>query len=71
MEHYDKDHIPPSIMAALRNERFLENEHFIPDVVKKSSKACDGLCRWVRAMDVYDVVADEPIDVLVDEVLGE
>ena len=30
---------------------------FNPDVVKAASNACEGLCRWVRAMEVYDRVA--------------
>ena len=26
-------------------------------MVKAASNACEGLCRWVRAMEVYDRVA--------------
>lgn len=29
----------------------------MPEVVKTASNACEGLCRWVRALDIYDRVA--------------
>ena len=35
----------------------MTNEDFHPDVVKTASTACEGLCKWVRAMEVYDRVA--------------
>lgn len=35
----------------------MPNPDFNPDVVKAASTACEGLCRWVRAMEVYDRVA--------------
>ena len=35
----------------------MPNPDFNPDVVKTASTACEGLCRWVRAMEVYDRVA--------------
>ena len=35
----------------------MTNPEFEPNNVKKASTACEGLCRWVRAMDVYDRVA--------------
>ena len=37
--------------------RYMTNAQFTPDVVKSASTACEGLCRWVRAMEVYDRVA--------------
>ena len=37
--------------------RYITNPDFDPKLVKKASDACEGLCRWVRAMDVYDRVA--------------
>ena len=36
---------------------YCSNSDFNPAVVKKASIACEGLCKWVRAMDVYDRVA--------------
>lgn len=37
--------------------RYCTNPDFHPDVVKSASTACEGLCKWVRAMEVYDRVA--------------
>lgn len=36
---------------------YVTNPVFNPDVVKTASNACEGLCRWVRAMEVYERVA--------------
>jgi len=35
----------------------MNNPEFDPVVVKNASTACEGLCRWVRAMEVYERVA--------------
>ena len=37
--------------------RFIPNPEFVPNIVKNASRACEGLCKWVRALDVYDRVA--------------
>lgn len=37
--------------------RYCTNSDFYPDVIKSASTACEGLCKWVRAMEVYDRVA--------------
>jgi len=37
--------------------RYSNNPEFDPDVIKSASTACEGLCKWVRAMDVYERVA--------------
>lgn len=37
--------------------RYCSNPDFNPDVIKSASTACEGLCRWVRAMEVYERVA--------------
>jgi len=34
--------------------RFIPHPEFEPSIVKKASTACEGLCKWARAMDVYD-----------------
>ncbi|GLI63290.1 hypothetical protein VaNZ11_006196 [Volvox africanus] len=52
---YDKDNIPPPIVAAVRP--YLDMDDFDPAVVKKASAAAYGLCCWVRAMEAYDRVA--------------
>lgn len=36
--------------------RFITHPDFDPDIVKKVSNACEGLCKWVRAMEIYDRV---------------
>ncbi|KAM8960487.1 dynein axonemal heavy chain 3 [Pelodytes ibericus] len=53
---FDKDNIPPVIMKKIR-DRFMENPDFQPSVIKNVSSACEGLCKWVRALEVYDRVA--------------
>lgn len=37
--------------------RYIPNPEFDPVVIKNASTACEGLCRWVKAMDIYDKVA--------------
>ncbi|XP_076997717.1 dynein axonemal heavy chain 3 [Tamandua tetradactyla] len=56
LKTYDKDNIPPLIMKRIR-ERFIDHPEFQPAVIKNVSSACEGLCKWVRAMEVYDRVA--------------
>ena len=36
---------------------YCSKAEFNPEVIKAASTACEGLCQWVRAMDVYDRVA--------------
>ncbi|XP_015588713.1 dynein heavy chain 3, axonemal [Cephus cinctus] len=55
LKTFDKDNIPPANMKKIR-EKFMNDRSFDPDVIKKVSTACEGLCRWVRAMEVYDRV---------------
>ncbi|XP_036135820.1 dynein heavy chain 3, axonemal [Molossus molossus] len=56
LKAYDKDNIPPVIMKRIR-ERFIDHPDFQPSIIKNVSSACEGLCKWVRAMEVYDRVA--------------
>ena len=55
LKDFDKDNIPPAIIEKVRP--YMDHELFTPDIVKKASKACYGLCCWVRAMEAYDRVA--------------
>ena len=55
LKAYDKDNIDPKIVTKIKP--YIENPDFEPAVVKKASKACYGLCCWVRAMEAYDRVA--------------
>merc|ERR1719214_414891 len=55
MIHYDKDNMDPEVLKKVTP--FEANENFQPDMVKKASVAACGICKWVRAMIVYDRVA--------------
>ena len=52
LQTYDKDNIPPEVIAKIRP--YMDNPDFEPEVVKKASKAAYGLVSWVRAMEAYD-----------------
>ncbi|XP_023932407.1 dynein heavy chain 3, axonemal [Lingula anatina] len=53
---YDKDNIPEATMKKIRKD-YMNNPEFDPEIIKKVSSACEGLCKWVRALDTYDQVA--------------
>ena len=46
-----------SLSLSLSLFRYVTNPDFDPSIVANASTACEGLCRWVRAMDTYDRVA--------------
>ncbi|CAH1130366.1 unnamed protein product [Ceutorhynchus assimilis] len=54
--NFDKDNIPPRVMAKLK-EQILNDENFDPDKVKTASSAAEGICKWVIAISKYDKVA--------------
>lgn len=56
LKTFDKDNIPPPVIKRIR-DRYITDRDFVPDKIKAVSTACEGLCKWVRAMDVYDRVA--------------
>ncbi|EDQ87504.1 uncharacterized protein MONBRDRAFT_37951 [Monosiga brevicollis MX1] len=56
LREYDKDNIPPHIMQEIR-DKYIPDEGFVPEKVAKASQAAEGLCKWVRAMEIYDRVA--------------
>lgn len=56
LKSFDKDNIPAVVMKKVR-ERYIVDREFVADKIKNVSMACEGLCRWVRAMEVYDRVA--------------
>ncbi|XP_035537407.1 dynein heavy chain 3, axonemal [Morone saxatilis] len=56
LKAYDKDNIPPPNIKKIR-DKFIDNPEFQPSVIKNVSSACEGLCKWVRAMEVYERVA--------------
>ncbi|XP_053593796.1 dynein axonemal heavy chain 3 [Microplitis demolitor] len=55
LKNFDKDNIPPGNIKKIR-EKFMNDRSFQPEVIKKVSTACEGLCKWIRAMEVYDRV---------------
>ncbi|KAH9495143.1 Dynein heavy chain 7, axonemal, partial [Bulinus truncatus] len=50
------DNIPQDNIKKIRKQ-YIPNPDFDPDKVRTASTACEGLCKWVRAMDKYDDVA--------------
>ncbi|KAL7390222.1 hypothetical protein ABVT39_017308 [Epinephelus coioides] len=56
LKAYDKDNIPAPHIKKIR-DKFINNPDFQPSVIKNVSSACEGLCKWVRAMEVYERVA--------------
>ncbi|XP_050512273.1 dynein axonemal heavy chain 3 isoform X2 [Diabrotica virgifera virgifera] len=55
LKSYDKDNIPPAVMKRIR-DRYMPDREFNPERIRHISTACEGLCKWVRAMEVYDRV---------------
>merc|ERR1740116_268831 len=47
---FDKDNIPSEVITKIAP--YIVHERFTPEVVKRSSFASMGLCKWVR--DMYD-----------------
>nr|XP_043909238.1 dynein axonemal heavy chain 3-like [Solea senegalensis] len=56
LKTYDKDNIPAVYIKKIR-DKFVDHPDFQPSVIKNVSSACEGLCKWVRAMEVYENVA--------------
>lgn len=56
LKAFDKDNIPDANIKKIR-EKFIGNPDFQPALIKNVSSACEGLCKWVRAMEVYERVA--------------
>merc|ERR1719421_1468840 len=57
MINYDKDNIPEAVMVKV--VPLYNDLAFEPDIVKKASIAAMGICKWVRAMVIYDRVAKD------------
>ena len=55
LKGYDKDNIPEAVIKKIRVYTAMDD--FQPEVIKKVSAAATGLCKWVRAMEVYDRIA--------------
>lgn len=56
LQTYDKDNIPPAIVKQIR-DKYIPNPDFVPEKIRTASSAAEGLCKWVVAMEKYDLVA--------------
>lgn len=56
LKAYDKDNIAAANIKKIR-DKFIDNPEFQPSIIKNVSSACEGLCKWVRAMEVYERVS--------------
>ncbi|XP_047987651.1 dynein axonemal heavy chain 7-like [Leguminivora glycinivorella] len=56
LQNYDKDNIPPAVMAKLM-KTVMQDEGFVPEKIRAVSVAAEGMCKWVIAMTKYDKVA--------------
>merc|ERR1719326_142129 len=57
MIDYDKDNMSDELIRKVTP--LYEDPAFDPDAIKKASLAAMGICKWIRAMVVYDKVAKE------------
>eukprot|EP01012_Entosiphon_sulcatum_P032728 TRINITY_DN4157_c0_g3_i1.p1 TRINITY_DN4157_c0_g3~~TRINITY_DN4157_c0_g3_i1.p1 ORF type:complete len:4135 (-),score=940.22 TRINITY_DN4157_c0_g3_i1:62-12466(-) len=51
LQNFDKDNIPEPLLKKL--QKFIMDEEFHPELIRKTSTACMSLCMWVRAIDNY------------------
>lgn len=56
LKAFDKNNIPEPVMKKIRKV-YIADRDFVPEKIKNISTACEGLCSWVRAMEIYDRVA--------------
>lgn len=56
LKTYDKDNVPQSVMKEIR-AKYIVNPEFVPEKIKNASTACEGICKWVLAIEKYDRVA--------------
>ncbi len=55
LQEYDSSNIAPDIITKMK-ESYISNPDFNPEVVKSSSGAAAGLCKWCHALVSYDEV---------------
>jgi len=46
-----------TLCAQVIRTKYVTNPDFDPEKIKVASTACEGLCRWLLAIEKYDVVA--------------
>lgn len=54
LQAYDKDNVSPAIVEKIMP--IYQNPDFEASRIAKASKAAESLCKWVRAMVLYDKV---------------
>ncbi|CAG9464381.1 unnamed protein product [Pedinophyceae sp. YPF-701] len=55
--NYDKDQLVDALLKKIN--KFTSNADFDPEKVGKVSKAAEGMCKWVHAMEKYGEVSKE------------
>lgn len=55
LKEYDKDNILMSVMKKIR-DKYMSNLDFEFNLIRNVSFVCEGFCKWIRVMDVYDSV---------------
>ncbi|VDN16957.1 unnamed protein product [Dibothriocephalus latus] len=55
LKNYNIDAIPAPVMKKIR-DTYIPNADFDPKIVRNASTACEGLCKWIIALDKYDAV---------------
>lgn len=53
LKEYNKDSIPPAYMTIIRN-KYINNPDFNAEKIRTASRAAEGLCKWVCALDAYE-----------------
>ena len=48
-------HVKVPIIKKIR-DRYITNPDFDPTAIRQVSSACEGMCLWVRALEIYDKV---------------
>lgn len=56
LKNYNIDNIPPNVIKRIRDV-YIPNKDFNPKIVRNASTACEGLCKWILALDKYDTVS--------------
>ncbi|ELU17469.1 hypothetical protein CAPTEDRAFT_228350 [Capitella teleta] len=56
LTEFDRDNVPAPIIKQVR-AKYAGNPDFDPDKIKNASTACEGLAKWVLAIEKYDKVA--------------
>ena len=55
LKEYDRDNIPQHIITRIRSQ-YINNPEFNPVLIKNQSSACEGLCRWIISISLYDEI---------------